>query len=130
MSPQKGKKTVHHRYAVKAPRSVWATGPPPKQCFLVFSLFFVVFFCFVFFVFSKKILQRTKQNRKTKPKNTTKTLFRYSPAPRKGFFHIKTSYSHDPRVGTHIIGPGETVFAITRVAFKVIACKSLFFLKS
>ena len=24
--------------------------------------------------------------------------------------HIKASYSHDPRVGTDIIGPGEAVF--------------------
>ena len=37
-------------------------------------------------------------------------------------FHIKSSYSHEPRVGTDIIGPGEAGFAIRWKTFK--GCKS------
>ena len=33
-------------------------------------------------------------------------------------FHIKSSYSHDPRVGTDIIGPGEALFAFRGKEFK------------
>ena len=51
----------------------------PKQCFLVFSVFFVLF-SWLFLGFSKKLQQKTKQNRKTNQKNKTKTLFRSAPA--------------------------------------------------
>ena len=57
----------------------------PKQCFLVFSVFFVLFFVlcsWLFLGFSKKLQQKTKHNRKNKQKNKTKTLFRSAPGVR------------------------------------------------
>ena len=35
-----------------------------------------------------------------------------------GVFHVKSSYSHEPGVGTGTTGPGEAVFAIRIVKFK------------
>ena len=55
---------------------------------------------------------------------------KFSPGGFLDILHIRSSYSHDPRVGTDTIGPGEAVFTIRRAKFEGVTIIRLKFRKS